>query len=164
MRARWTVGASAALVALTLATPASAVSISVPSSVSLGTTTTGAGGTLSAQLGPVTVTATGLVAPSFAATVTSTTFTTGAKTANETIGKTSIFYWSGPVMQSGLSLTTPGQPTAANAVDLSTTRPACSGTGVLLSISATWNPTIVVHVPAAAVVGTYSGTITHSVA
>jgi hypothetical protein len=34
----------------------------------------------------------------------------------------------------------------------------------LLSISAAWNPTIVVNIPAAAVAGTYSGTITHSVA
>jgi hypothetical protein len=34
----------------------------------------------------------------------------------------------------------------------------------LLSISATWNPTLIVDIPAGAVAGTYTGTITHSVA
>jgi hypothetical protein len=32
------------------------------------------------------------------------------------------------------------------------------------SVSVSWNPTIVVNIPASAVVGTYTGTITHSVA
>jgi hypothetical protein len=36
-----------------------------------------------------------------------------------------------------------------------------AGTG---NNTATWNPTLVVALPAAAVVGTYTGTVTHSVA
>lgn len=111
------------------------------------------------------VTASGLVAPSFSASVSATVFTTGGGSANETIGKASIFYWSGTGTTTGLLAGgTPGQATAAQAQDLSTTRTAFSGTGLLLTISASWNPTIVVHMPASAVAGTYSGTITHSVA
>ena len=41
---------------------------------------------------------------------------------------------------------------------------AMSLTGGAGSNSASWNPTLVVNVPAAAVAGTYSGTVTHSVA
>jgi hypothetical protein len=157
---------TAAVVAvIVVAGPASAaVSISAPTSAALGSTATGSS-TLSAHLGTITVTATGLVAPSFVSTVSATNFTTGGQTANETIAKSAISYWSGPATStSGLATATPGQLTAAQAVSLSMSRTAFSGTGLLLSISASWNPTIVVNVPATAVAGTYSGTITHSVA
>ena len=64
-----------------------------------------------------------------------------------------------------LNLTaTPGQLTAAQAQSLSTARTAFS---VLLAVgnnTVAWNPTVVVTVPASAVAGTYTGTITHSVA
>jgi hypothetical protein len=141
-----------------------AVSISAPTSATLGSVGTGST-TLSAHLGTVSVTASGLVAPSFVSTVTATNFATGGQTANETIAKAAISYWSGPATAtSGLASATPGQLTSAQAVSLSTSRTAFSGTGLLLSISAAWNPTIVVNVPAAAVAGSYSGTITHSVA
>ena len=90
--------AAAVIVAVAVsASPAEAtVAITVPTSPkNLGSAATGTG-TLSAQLGTVTVTASGIVAPSFVASVTSTVFTTGAGSANQTIGKASIFYWSGP--------------------------------------------------------------------
>ena len=150
---------------LAVAAPAHAVvSISVPSPVNLGSRGTGAG-TLSAQLGTVTVTASGLVAPSFLATVSASNFTTGSGSANETIAKASVSYWSGPATAtSGLASATPGQLTALQAVSLSSPRTAFSGTGLLLSISASWNPTVVINVPGAAVAGAYSGVITHSVA
>ncbi len=154
---------AAALVTLTAA-PAGALAITVPATKSLGSVPTGTS-SVSAQLGTVTVTASGLVAPSFTATVSGTVFKTGAGTANETIPKTAILYWSGPATSvSLLGGGTPGQVDAAHAQDLSVTRPAFSGTGLLLSISASWNPTIIVNIPAAAVAGTYTGTITHSVA
>jgi hypothetical protein len=144
---------------------AHAAAITVPSSVNLGSFPSGTT-SFSQHLGTVTVTDSGLVAPSFTATVTGTVFTTGAGGASQTIPKTSILYWSGPATSvSGLlGSGTPGQATAAQAQDLSVSRTAFSGTGLLLNISATWNPTIIVNIPSAAVAGSYSGTITHSVA
>ena len=151
---------------LALATPAgAAVSISVPSTANLGSAPTGSP-SLSAQLGTITVTGSGLVAPSFIARVSATIFTTGAGGPDETIPKTSILYWSGPATTvSGLvSGGVPGQLTSAQAVDLTVTRTAFSGQGVALSITVKWNPTIIINIPASAVAGTYTGTITHSVA
>ena len=160
------VGATAVLiVATTPSVSQAAVSITAPTSKNLGSAATGAD-TLSAQIGPVTVVASGLIAPSFTATVTGTVFRTGAASANETIPKAAVFYWSGPATAfSGLlGNGTPGQANASEAESLSVSRMAFSGQGTLLSVSASWNPTIVIHIPAAAVAGTYSGTITHSVA
>jgi hypothetical protein len=162
-----TAGAAAALMIVFTPTPAgAAAAITAPASKNLGSVATGTS-TVSAQLGTVTVTASGLVAPSFVATVSASVFTTGAGGTNQTIGKASIFYWSGPAVPACTSLLgggTPGQVDAAHAQDLSVPRTAFSGTGLALSISCAWNPTIVVHIPAAAVAGGYSGTITHSVA
>jgi hypothetical protein len=47
--------------------------------------------------------------------------------------------------------------------DLTGVSPVVNGTSTGIS-TASWNPTISVLVPPAAVAGTYSGTITHSVA
>jgi hypothetical protein len=58
----------------------------------------------------------------------------------------------------------PGQPTALNAVSLSAAVTAFALQAVVLGTSTSWNPTIVVAVPASAVAGTYTGTVTHSVA
>ena len=168
---RWRVGTGltgafvAVLTAVTHA-PAGALAITVPASTNLGTVATGTS-TLSAQLGPVTASDTGVLsAPAFVASVTSTVFTTGGKTTNETIGKSSILYWSGPaVAATGLGPTSaPGQATASAAQDLTVSRTAFTARGTLLSISVTWNPTLVINIPAGAVAGTYTGTITHSVA
>ena len=57
----------------------------------------------------------------------------------------------------------PGQPTAGAAVTLNVVRTAFSRTGSNGNNSATWNPTLIVDVPATAIVGTYQGTVTHSV-
>jgi hypothetical protein len=158
-------GAAAVLLVVAIATPAGAATIVVPSSRNLGSVAAGAS-TLSAQLGTVTVTASGLVAPSFVATVSATAFKTGAGGVSQTISTSSIRYWSGPAtaVVGLLGGGTPGQPTVAQAQNLSVARTAFSGSGALLSISASWNPTIIIDIPAAAVAGVYSGTITHSVA
>lgn len=140
-----------------------AVSISAPTSAQMGTAPIGAT-RLSAQLGTVTVTASGLVAPSFTATVSASVFTTGAGTASETIGKSSLRYWSGPATASSGVTVIPGQLTELNAVSLTVSRTAFSGTGLTLSISASWNPTLIVDLPASAVAGAYTGIVTHSVA
>jgi hypothetical protein len=138
--------------------------ITVPATVNLGAAPTGAG-TLSAQMGTITVTASGLVAPTFTATVSTTTFTTGTGQPAQTVPAASIFYWSGPVTAStGLQTAVPGQLTALQAQALSSPLTAFSSSGAVLTITTSWDPTIVVHIPAAVVAGTYTGTITHSVA
>ena len=44
------------------------------------------------------------------------------------------------------------------------TRLAFGGATVLGAVEISWNPTLVVTVPASSVAGVYSGTVTHSVA
>lgn len=159
------VAVAAVVVVLTQSPAGAAVAITVPSSKNLGSVATGTS-TISAQLGTVTVTASGIIAPSFVASVSATDFTTAGGGANKTILKSSVLYWSGPATASSglLGSPTPGQPTAANAQTLSVTRTAFSATGLALSISTAWNPTLIINIPAAAVAGGYTGTITHSVA
>ena len=161
------VGTALAIIVLAVfAFPAlahAALAITVPLPVNLGSVPSGST-SASGQLGTVTVTASGLVLPSFTATVSATDFATGAGGAGLRIGKASISYWSGPATAALLQDPNPGQATAAQAQDLSVSRRAFSSDGLALSIVTSWNPTIVVTIPTAAVAGTYSGTITHSVA
>jgi len=158
---------SALVVLTTFGVPVAAqaaLSINVPPSANLGSTSTGSS-SKTAQLGTVTVTASGIVAPSFTATVTTSVFTTGGGSANETIQKSSISYWSGPATVAiGTLSVTPGQANAAAAQTLAVSRTAFSAVGLLLSITVAWNPTLIVSLPSSAVAGTYTGTITHSVA
>ena len=155
----------AAIVAMSTASVAhAALAISVPSSADLGSVPSGTT-SHSRQLGTITVTASGLVAPSFTAMVSATSFTTAGGGVGRAVTTTSISYWSGPATSTvGLQNTSPGQATAAGAQDLSVSRTAFSSTGLALSITTRWNPTIVITIPAEAVAGTYSGTLTHSVA
>jgi hypothetical protein len=157
--------ARAADTTTTFTLAAGSLSISAPASKDLGTGSTGAG-TLSAQLGAVTVTDTrGALLGTWTASVSSTDFTTGGATANETVAKGQVTYWSGTATaSSGTAVFTPGQATSGNAQALSASRTAYSAAAIVGNNSATWNPTLTVNVPAAAVAGTYSGTITHSVA
>lgn len=144
---------------------AGALSISVPASKDLGTTATGSA-SLSAQLGAVTVTdARGALGETWTATVSSTDFTTGAATSEETIAKASVSYWSGAATAAtGTAVRVPGQLLAGNAQSLSTSRTAFSASATVGNNTTTWNPTLVVTIPSTAVAGTYSGTVTHSVA
>ena len=158
-------GAATLTAALILGTaaPATALAITAPLSTNLGSGPVGSTN-ISAQLGLVTATGTGIIPPNFKATVSATVFKTGAGGIDETIGKTSILYWSGPAtLTTGVSVT-PGQPSAADAVDLSVSRTAFTGKGLALTITAAWNPTLIVNIPANAVAGAYTGTITHSIA
>jgi hypothetical protein len=159
------VPARAADTTTTFSLAAGALSISAPASKNLGSGSTGSG-TVSAQLGTVTVTDTrGVLLGGWTASVSSTDFTTGGATADETIAAGQVTYWSGTATESsGVGVFTPGQAAAINAQDLGAARTAFSGTALVGNNSASWNPTVTVNVPAAAVSGTYSGTITHSVA
>jgi hypothetical protein len=102
---------------------------------------------------------------SWTATVTATTFVTGGATAPETIPLTQITYWSGPATATtGTGTFTPGQANPAAAVNLTVPRVAFTLTAGSSVNSAAWNPTLSISVPPAALAGTYTATITHSVA
>lgn len=141
------------------------LAITAPTSRALGSTTIG--GRLSAQLGTVTVADTrgSLVQISYTATVSTTDFTTTVGGNTSTISRADISYWSGPATTvSGVGVFTPGQLTAVNAIALTGTHTAFSVTLAVGNTTVAWNPTVIVRVPSSAVAGSYSGTITHSVA
>jgi len=156
--------AHAADTTTTFTLTAGTLTISAPASGNLGSVTTGTA-TTSAQLGSVAVTDNrGALLGSWTASVSTTDFTTGGATSNETIAKTAVDYWSGVASTTGTGVFTPGQTLVANKVTMSVARTAYSATGVVGLNTATWNPTMIVNIPSAAVAGVYSGTVTHSVA
>ena len=159
------IGAALAVLLFGLA-PASqaSVSIVVLGNANLGSVSTGTS-TLTAQLGLVTAAGGGILGVQVTANVKCSDFKTGSGPAAETISKTNVFYWSGPATAfSGLvGSGTPGQPTSADQVSCATSQQAFQGQALLFSVSVTWIPTIVIHLPASAVVGTYTGTVTHTV-
>jgi hypothetical protein len=169
-------GPMVAIILLATASPALAADTTVTFTVTAGDLTITApteqdlgsappGGSVSASLGPVTVTDTrGATPATWTATVTTTDFTTGGGTAAETIGKASVTYWSGPATSSTPAAGfTPGQPTVGDAVTLDVSRTAFSFSGAGGN-TATWNPTLSVAIPVTSLAGFYSGTVTHSVA
>lgn len=148
---------------VTFGVTAGALNISAPVSVALGPV---AGGTnATGQLGTVTVNdQRGSLLAAWVATASSTTFTTTGSGA-PVIPLANVSYWSGPATATtGIVPPVPGQPLAANAVVLTSPQTAFSLTAGVGSNSAAWNPTLIVAVPNTAVAGTYTGTITHSVA
>ncbi|TKK87725.1 hypothetical protein FDA94_16220 [Herbidospora galbida] len=141
------------------------LAITAPTSRALGSTTIG--GQLSAQLGTVAVSDTrgSVTQISYTATVSATNFTTTVGGNTSTISKPNISYWSGPATAvSGVGVFTPGQLAAANAIALTGSHTAFAVTSAVGNTSVSWNPTIIVRVPSSAAAGSYSGTITHSVA
>lgn len=144
---------------------AGALAITAPASADLGSVATGTA-TTSAQLGSIAVSdGRGALLGTWTASVASTDFTTGGATGNETIAKANADYWSGAATAtSGVGTFTPGQATALLKVTLGATRTAFSSAAVVGNNTATWNPTVIVNVPSAAVAGAYTGTITHSIA
>ncbi|MGW4462447.1 hypothetical protein [Micromonospora sp. NPDC004704] len=123
---------------------------------------------ITGPIGPVTVTDSRASADaSWEVTVTSTDFTTGGATASETILASEVDYWSGPATATtGDGTFTPGQATALLAEPLDNVAPliAFSHVGGTGNNTATWNPTLIVHAPLDSQAGTYTGTVTHSVA
>lgn len=144
------------------------LSIAVPDGsvtpVNLGTATTGAG-SLAHSLGSVTVTdGRGALTATWTAAASSTDFTTGGATANETVTKANVGYYAGV----GTPLL--GQVGAFVPSGTALTPVALAGTGANVGTWAgtgnntvSWNPTITFTLSPAQVAGTYSGTITHSV-
>jgi len=135
----------------------SGLAITVPVSKNLGSGAPGS--SISTTLGAVTVSDTrALLLGNWTASVSATDFSHATVTgANGTIGAANVSYSPGTASASS------GLPAAGAGGSLEQSRTAFSRTGVGNS-SATWDPTVTVSVPAQAVGGTYSGTITHSVA
>jgi hypothetical protein len=105
------------------------------------------------------------VAPGWIATVSATDLTTGSATGAETIPAAALAYASGPATAtSGTATFTPGQPTVDDAVGLGDPVEAFRVEDATDPTTATWSPTLLLSVPAAAVAGAYTGTLTHSVA
>ncbi|MEV6811429.1 hypothetical protein [Micromonospora sp. NPDC051296] len=145
---------------------AGTLDVTTPDTADLGSGAPGT--TIISQLGAVTVSDTRAADDaSWETTVTSTDFTTGGATPSETVPATAIDYWSGTATATtGNGIFTPGQPTGADAEPLNNAIGVIAfthagGTG---NNSATWNPTLEVNVPLANQAGTYTGTVTHSVA
>ena len=138
-----------------------AMSITVPpTTVNLGSS---AASSLTGQLGIVTVNDDrGLLNGGWTAdTVSSSHFTTGGQTTAETVAA----YWSGAATAtSGVGTLLGSQLTSGLAVVVNAAQTAFTGGSLVGNNSASWNPTLIVTIPAAAVVGTYTGTVTHTVA
>ncbi|MFC7382311.1 hypothetical protein [Sphaerisporangium rhizosphaerae] len=146
-------------------TASDSLTIAVPDGpVAIGGNTPGNPAT--GQLGLITVSdQRAALTATWTATVSATSFTTGGGTAAETILNSAVQYWSGTATAtSGTGTFVPGQLNAAAAVTLDQPRTAFSKTTGSGSNSATWNPTLIVNIPAQAVAGSYTGTVSHLVA
>lgn len=141
------------------------LAITVPAStvaLATGTVNTGAA-TAAGQLGPVTVSDTrGALLNNWTTTVSSTTFVLPGTTptADETVAVNKIAYSSGAATaSSGLGAFVPG-------VLVNGALPGTAGSHTALAgnSSSTWNPTLTFTLLSSQVAGTYTGTITHSVA
>jgi hypothetical protein len=133
------------------------LAISVPASAHIGSAAAGSA-TLSGQLGSVTVTdGRGALSAVWAATVSSTNFTTGTATSNETVSKANVSYSSGAASSTGTGAFTPS-------VAVSLAVPGTAGAWVGTAVNqSSWNPTLTMTLSPSQVAGTYSGTVTHSV-
>jgi len=137
---------------------AGALSITVPTApVNLGATVNSVvGSTIVGALGVVRVEdARGAPAgSSWVATAISTAFTP----AGATIAASLVGYTAGPITQAGTAVYTANNPTHLEGAIAVVTASGITGVN-----SATWNPNIDIRVPGGAIVGNYTGTITHSV-
>ncbi|MEV0727527.1 hypothetical protein [Polymorphospora sp. NPDC050346] len=117
-------------------------------------------GTITGALGTVTVTdGRGELSAAWAATASATDFTTGGGTASETVPASSVVYTTGSTtVVSGEPTATPGAP---GPLDEPLEVLAVTAVG---SNAVSWNPTLTITLPDALVAGTYTGTVTHSVA
>lgn len=139
---------------VTFTVTSGALTLSVPASANLGS---GAPGTqISAPIGPVTVTDNrALASASWTVTAAETDFLNGAST----IPATDATYSAGVVTTTGTITVTTTDVTLSN-----TAQTVVTGSAGVGDNTASWDPTVSVGVPAGAVAGTYTGTLTQSVA
>jgi hypothetical protein len=112
---------------------------------------------MSAPLGVVTVPDDRGGATTWVASVIVTAFTPTTGPAVTAIAASSVTYVPGTVTEVGVTTAQPAEASLAGVV------PVVNGTSTGLS-TASWNPTISVALPAGALAGVYTATITHSVA
>lgn len=143
---------------MTFTVTTGALDITAPVSADLGS---GApGGSISSNLGTVTVTDDrALLSASWTATASSTDFTTGGATPAETIPASDVAYGPGTITTAGTITATGSDITLSGE-----SQTVVAGTAGVGNNTATWNPLITVSVPAGAVSGIYTGTLTQSVA
>jgi len=140
-------------------TQTGSLSISTPDTVSWGSVPAG-GATAGGPLGTVTVTDTRSGSlRTWSASVSSTDFLTGSGQGAADIPAADVSYSAGLATTTGTGVFAPGPGGALGAAKTAYGATAESG-----STTASWNPTITVTIPSSAVAGTYTGTITHSVA
>jgi hypothetical protein len=135
------------------------LSITGPASASLGSAAPG--GTASASLGTVRVTDERPGLAGWTATTFATDFSTGGGTTAETIPIRDVLYLIGGFISTTGSATFTRTPVTGLS---GTAQAVVTATNVHGDNSAAWTPVIQVSVPSGAVAGTYSATITHSVA
>jgi hypothetical protein len=142
---------------VTFAVTSGALTITAPATANLGS---GAPGTdISGEVGTTTVTDDrALLSASWNATASATDFTTAGGTTPEIIPATDVDYAPGTVTTTGGITATPHDITLDHEPQL-----VVAGTAGVGNNTASWDPTLTVHVPAQAVVGTYTGTLTQSV-
>ena len=130
-----------------------ALTVTAPVSTALGSGAPGT--TISAAIGPVTVTDDrALLSANWTVTAAETDFTAGA----QVISATDATYAPGTVVTTGtITVTTVNQTLENSAQDVVT------GTAGVGDNTASWDPTVEVSVPASAVAGIYTGTLTQSV-
>jgi len=131
-----------------------ALTLSVPAATSLGSGAPGT--TVSAPIGPMTVTDDrALLSASWTVTAAQTDFSAGGST----IPATDATYSPGTITTTGTITVTPTDVTLSNS-----SQTVVTGTSGVGDNTASWNPTVSVAVPVSAVGGTYTGTLTQSVA
>lgn len=132
------------------------ISLSVPSSVDLGTKSAGASEVL-ASLGRVAVTDLRGGTAGWTTTVQSTDFTSGP--GSTTVPASAVSYNAGTVSVVSGVAEAAGGPVS----DLSTSQAVVTATGVSGNNVTEWNPTVTVALPPNALAATYTATITTSV-
>jgi hypothetical protein len=142
---------------VTFTVSAGILSMTAPATADLGTN--GPGTTIAGGLGTVTVTDDrALLAAAWTTTASSSNWTTGGGTPDETILAGDVGYGPGAITTTG-TITVTGTP-----ITLSDgAAPVVTGTAGVGDSTAAWDPTVSVAVPAGAVVGVYTGTLTQSV-
>jgi hypothetical protein len=145
---------------VTFTVTSGALTMTAPATANLGSGAPGT--TISSAIGTVTVTDDrALLTAAWTATASSTDFTTGGGTPAETIPVGDVTYDPGSITSTTGTITV----TPASAITLSADpQTVVTGTEGVGNNTATWNPTLAVAVPAAAVGGVYTGTLTQSVA
>ena len=142
---------------MTFAVTSGALTLTVPTSAVLGS---GApGGQASGALGNVSVNDNrALLTAAWTVTASSTEFTTGTATPDETIPVSDEVYDPGAIATTGRITATGSSVTLTTAAQT-----VVAGTARVGNNTATWDPTIEINIPAAAVNGTYTATLTQSV-